>query len=197
MLVSLSVTKSVDFQGAQDEFSNVYNFTGVTNTVAALNELADRIVTLEKSIFGNDVAFRRVRIWGGEGLAPTTMLLTKDLTGFGALAPSAIYRECAVMVRWPLQSRISGFPTTNNTFRRVSRYLRKYLHTSVSHGYATTGGGAAFSPANPGPLRAYATDVMTPVAGVELCAPNEDKPVSGPQFAQYLEHRQFPRGRKE
>ena len=198
MQVSMSITKETDFQGKLDQFSNVYEFTGVDGAQTALNALADAVVALERPIFGDVVRFKRVRIWGGAGLDPTTMLLTKDLVGTGSAGSTAAqYAETAIMIRWPLPFRTSAFASTTNTFRRVSHYLRKYLHTCTLHGYEAGGRGAGFTPVAPNPLVAYATGVLTPVTGVQLCAPNGDVPTAGPTYARYLEHRQFPRGRKE
>lgn len=198
MRVKLSVTKFTDFQGKQDEFSNVYTYDGVTDSDDALNALADEVVSAERSCHGSDVIFRRVRIWNIGGVGPSTMRLTKDLSGEGMGGGSAqIYKECAQMVRWKLEPRIALFASTSNPARRISPYLRKFLHTTLAHGYNTSGSGGGNQPPPGGSLVDYARRITAPVAGVKLCNDRGEVPSEGPQFSRYLEHRQFPRGRKE
>lgn len=198
MQVTLSITKAVFFQGKLDEFSNVYEFTGVTDSADAFKALSEAVVGAERGIHSSDVQFKRVRIWGDEGLGVTTMQYSADLLGVGSIAASStFYRECALMVRWPLEHRIvpTSFPSPG--FKRASRYLRKYLHLAAPHSYSTAGDGNG-TDGNAVPLlKDYADRVVAPVAGVKLCAPNGDLPTAGPTWSRYLEHRQFPRGRKE
>jgi len=193
----MSITKSVDFQGKIDEFSNVYRFKGAIGTESGVGPLVDAMVDIERPIFSNQVAFKRARVWEDNALAPNTMLLTKDLLGQGGASSSAMYKELAIMLRYPLPFRIAVTTDTTNVVKRVSRYLRKYLHTDQLHGYPATGSGAAVVPLAAGSLTVYSQKILEPIPGVLLCAPNGDVPTGPAKFSGWLEHRQFPRGRKE
>jgi hypothetical protein len=194
----MSITKSTDFQGKAEEFSNTYAYTGVEDSDAAINALIDAVVALERQIFSTVVTFVRVKVWQTNGVGPNVMRVTRDLTGAGtAINEAGMYRECVQMVRWPLPARVSLSITGNNLVKRVSRYLRKYLHTGSSHGYPISGGGAAHVVGAGLPLRTYAEGVVQPRPGAFLCSPEGDQTTAGPTFGKYLEHRQFPRGRKE
>lgn len=198
MRVKLTVTKETAFQGNIDEFSNVYTYEDVAADDASLNALADAVVAAEKTVFAQDVNFRRVRIWNIGGLGPSTMQLTKDLTGSGAVQPSTgMYRECAIMVRFKLAPRVALFPTTNNPARRISPYLRKFLHTGALHGYDAPGNGPGTVPVAGSTLPQYAATIREPRPGIFLCNDAGEKPADAATFSRYLEHRQFPRGRKE
>jgi hypothetical protein len=195
--VQLSITKSTEFQGRLDEFSNVYRFTGVTSSPAPLQALADKMVALERPIFSNQVNFKRVRIWEDNNLVANTMLITQDLTDVGGAPAGNMYKECAIMLRYPLPFRTAVTSDLNNSVKRVSRYLRKYLHTCAAQGYSDPGNGSGYTPPVPSALQTYATAIVEPLAGVQLCAPNGDTPTGPHKFHPYVEHRQFPRGRKE
>ena len=198
MQVMLSITKSVLFQGNTEEFSNVYTYDGVSDDDSAVESLVDAVVAAERPIFSGAVRFVRAKAWKVAGLGPNVMRITKDLSGNGgATTGASMYPELAVMVRWSLPSRTTAFLSSDNAVRRVSRYLRKYLHTCTPHNLAIDAGGSGSTPAATSPLTAYANAVRAPLNGVNLCAPNGDQPSGSHRFHPYLEHRQFPRGRKE
>lgn len=196
--LKVGVTKETSFQGKLDEFSNIYTYTGDFPDSADYTALADAVVAAERTIFANNVTFKRVRVWGEDSIGRNVMLLTKDLLGTGSGVPTTgMYKECAIMLRWPLKPRVVGTGSFTNTFKRVSPYLRKYLHTGMLHGYDGAGAGDGFTPQAASVLQTYAQTIREPIPGKLLTNDLGDAPEAPHTFARWLEHRQFPRGRKE
>jgi hypothetical protein len=102
-----------------------------------------------------------------------------------------MYRECASLVSWPLPRR---FGLT----RTIRRDLRKFFRTGTQALAQDSSGQSPFNQATMDNTVKTAIDALTePIGGVKLCAPNGDLPTGPWKVAPYLEHRQFPRGRKE
>jgi hypothetical protein len=187
----VAITKAVSFQGQDQEFANVYCYeTGIVNP--NFDSLADAIVAAEKGLFANTVSFRKAQIWD-VGVPPNIMRLTKTLTGTGNAAGGGMYRECALLVKWPLPRSTAGASSRQ-------RSLKKYLHTA-----GTTGGGGAENGATAlgaissiAGLQGYINAVNNPLNGeATLISPSGAVPNGPAVLHPYLEHRQFPRGRKE
>lgn len=130
-IVGVSITKSLSFRGAAQEFGNTYYYTTplpVTQTVA--DGLVDAIVTKEKAIFSGSVSFLRGRCWTAGGTpSQNEMLVTKALsgTGSGAAAIAGQDRERAFLVRFRAGVDSRGNPV----------YLRKWWHLNVGSMGAT------------------------------------------------------------
>lgn len=187
----VAVTKSVPFQGSGDEFSNVYTYeTGITDP--DFNQLADAIVAAEKLVFASLITFLRVQVWDA-GLPPNTMRLSKAVTGQGAASATAgAYRECALLVKWPL-------PPSTSSGRARQRSLKKWLHTSNFGSVTQMQGDTAYAStaAIPG-LAGYISAITNPISGGATLTSDSGAEPSGPAVLHpYLEHRQFPRGRKQ
>jgi hypothetical protein len=189
--VKLAITKMVPWRSGMEETANVYTYDSVdTASSTAMNGLADAVVSAEKAIFGNGVNFTKAQLWS-VGVGINYMYLSKALTGAGTSGINDImYAECAILVSWPL-------PRSTVLTRAARRDLRKYLHTCRLHGYQTTGQeSTARGKRAATTLNTYMDAVAEPVSGIKLCAPNGDLPTGQGGIAGYLEHRQFPRGRK-
>lgn len=194
-IMEVSISKQTLFQGQQDVFSNRYMFEVPELNQATGEALINAVVAAEKALHASDVEFVHGRAFTTGPLGSGSMYATLELDGFGARAPAAaMYRECAVLVQWPLPRGASIVPGALGRYRS----LKKWLHANTLPG-ATNGelaGTAALTAATKQPFRDYAAAIEAIPAG-DLCAPDGAKP-NGPAFVQdYMEHRQFPRGRKE
>lgn len=121
-LVGVSITKSVQFRGVQQEFSNVYYYWGDLPVIAAeANSLIDQLVTTEKKLHSSAVAFLFGRCWSAGGSRESNnMIVQKPLSGFGNFATIAnLDRERAYLVRWRAGINSRGKPV----------YLRKWYHS--------------------------------------------------------------------
>ncbi len=191
-LYKVAVEKSIPFQGKEEYFSNVYTFDVTSgDSLFELETLADRIVDIEVPLFVTSVTFRHVRLWSA-GIGPNYMWVSKAIPQprTGTRAGELVYRECALLISWPL-------PRRQGLRRTIRRDLRKWLHTGTHHGHSVAGHGTPQTINGLAGVPAYVNDIKEPVAGAFLCAPNGDRPTGPAVAAPYLEHRQFPRGRKE
>jgi hypothetical protein len=187
----VEITKSVPFQGRTEETANLYavecgpldpNFT----------DLINHFVAAEKPIFSTAVSFIRGRVWD-IGLPPNTMREVLTLTGTGSQTDvPGYYRECCILVKWPL-------PRSTASGSSRQRSLKKFLHTCCALSGTVLGGTATLPAIATIPnLAAYITAVTSNATlDFDLVSPSGAVP-SGPAVLHpYLEHRQFPRGRKQ
>jgi hypothetical protein len=120
--IGISITKSVAFRNATQEFSNVYYYqnSGALPDETSANALIDELVTFEKTIHGSSVTFVRGRCWSQVGSpSSNNMIAQKNLSGTGSLTPNAtVDRERAFLfkIRAGVDSR--GNPV----------WLRKWFH---------------------------------------------------------------------
>lgn len=197
MPFAVAITKRAMFQGREEEFSNVYQYGGASPTDAEASALIDFLVAEERGVHAAAVTFVLGFVYEIGGTpAENLPILRKDLSGTGDLPTlHPIYRECAVMV-FARSSRPSSLG------RPV--YFRKWLHACAlpnsSDGTAAVAGNGAISSATQSLFTAYMSAVMTPtVNGIEyvMQATNGGTAQTPPTCFPYLEHRQFPQGRKE
>src|SRR5215217_594862 len=132
---AVSITKSIQWRGQQENFSNVYHFDTQQpiNTDAGWDSLIDQIVASEKTIHSNLVTFRIGRVWGptNQGPAASETQRIKDLSGTGSMTVGVrIYSEAAVVAHFFVGRRAG-------TGRK--RFLRKFFH---SQGLPTSLAGA-------------------------------------------------------
>jgi hypothetical protein len=120
MILGVAVTKGTSWRGIAEEFTNVYHYDAAVDTTS--DQVADGVVNAERQVFGNNVSYKRVQVYGpADGtILQNRMLLQKDLTGVGAVDTGSVTaKELTAVVSW-------------NTGRVNSRggriYLRKYLH---------------------------------------------------------------------
>lgn len=119
--VGVSITKSVSFRGATQEFSNVYYYNVATQLNAGqADTLIDDLTTLEKTFHSALVTFVRGRCWTETGnIATNEMLSQKNLSGTGARGSvSGMDAERAFLFR-----RRAGVDSRGNPV-----YLRKWYH---------------------------------------------------------------------
>jgi hypothetical protein len=121
--IGISITKSVAFREATQEFSNVYYYEngGALPSAAGADELIDEVVALEKGRHALSVTFVRGRLWSQVGSpGQNNMISQKPLTGTGGTSSSAtVDRERAFLVRWRAGNDSRGNPV----------YLRKWFHS--------------------------------------------------------------------
>lgn len=190
--VKVQITKRASFQGKSNEWSNVYTYEVNSTSEGDMAALVSVVKNNEQTIHGSDVEFVRAAVWS-LGWVSNTMIYTITWTNtWGSqIANQNMYQECAVLVQWPLPRSVSG---------GKSRYraLKKWYHTNHSHGYTLNGRQArgAFEISEPLPA-AMVTLTSPGIAGAKLCNDGGETPTQAFQLGQYLEHRQFPRGRKE
>lgn len=193
MIIGISLTKSVPFRGADQEFSNVYHYLLDTAVTAPWQSIVDELVAFEKSIHSQDVTFVRAQGWKAGGTpADNTMEHQEELTGTGTASamPAAMDRERAFLFRWPAGADVRGKPV----------YLRKWYHT------CGTFGGIGYTPSDavlqnvaeiPSVIRDSLADVVSAVNEVggteawDLCAPSGRTWQAQPQCHRYLEHHQL------
>lgn len=192
-IFKVAIEKEATFQGKVERWSNVYTLTREGSaTDTELEAMADDLVSQERAVHSNQVSYKKARVWD-VGSPPNYMRVSKDLNVTGGMTTSSpIYRECAVMISAPLPRRFG-------VFRSLRRDLRKYLHTCHSHGQDAAGATAPTAAAgSDAQMTTFMGILLTGTTGnFEHCAPNGDQPTGPWVQAPYLEHRQFPRGRKE
>jgi len=171
-IYGVSVTKSVEWHGQPEEFSNTYHYnSGLLDNVTA-NALLDQLVPLERGVHGSNVNFKEARVWeaGGSPQENETILI-RDISGAGVLpSVAAIYRECCVVVKLYLGRK-------STTGRRI--YLKKFVRPCALPSNDSDGvtGGRALIQSNTDPFKTYGNSIKNlTVAGIpdgaRLCAPD-------------------------
>lgn len=119
--VGASVTKSVSFRGVQQEFTNVYHYTGGTWDVSAATSLLDQIKAAEVPLHSPDVSFLRGAVWTSDGgPSSNNMLLQKNYSGVGSgVGITTMDRERAFLIQWAAGTDSRGHKV----------YLRKWYHS--------------------------------------------------------------------
>jgi hypothetical protein len=189
---AVSITKSAQWRGQQEEFSNVYHLLTTPGQLFPDAEIIAELERLEKLVHSTEVTFRTGRTWGPTDLGPAESVTREivDLSGAGSQTPgSSVYRECAVLVQWPLGRYGS---------RNRPQYLRKWLHTfGAALGYPPDGSTPISSPPLPtSSLGQYMAEVtVVNPSGLtddfELCTADGRTPIAAAAPYPYFEHRQF------
>lgn len=196
----VTIEKETSFQGRTERFSNQYCYDTSVSTAAEMTALINAIVGLEQPIHCTTVSFKRGRIFTRAGLNgagdPGNMYHVLDLTAAGTLplvSTLPLYRELAYLLKFPLPRKVLAGGALGR-----QRSLKKWIHPCSSSGMGTgpVDGSQPITPV-PGFLTTYLSGIQVPVAGSQLCSPDGTLPNAAGQVHQYLEHRQFPRGRKE
>lgn len=120
--IGVSITKSVSFRGAIQEFSNVYYYdVSALPSVSEADTFIDNLTTLEKTFHSTAVTFVRGRCWSQIGTKEQNeMISQKNLTGTGARAVETFMdRERAYLFRMRAGVDSRGNPV----------YLRKWYHS--------------------------------------------------------------------
>lgn len=197
----LTIEKANGFQNRVEEWGNTYLYDMSSVTDGDYTLLINNVVAAEKAVHAADVTFKRARVYTTQGLNNVleggSMYKVVELTGTGSMAAGGsiqIYRECAILVKWPLPRK----DLVGGALGR-QRSLKKWVR-SCSSAFMTA---AALSGASSIPQAAidhyttYGNAVLTPTPVSQLSAPDGAEPNAAVQIHPYLEHRQFPRGRKE
>lgn len=195
----LSIEKEATFQGKTERWSNVYCYDTNVSTASEMTALVNAVVALEQPIHGTVVAFKRARIYTRQGLNagdPGNMYHVQELTAAGTATypgPYPLYRELAVLIKLPMARKVFAGGQLGR-----QRSLKKWYHPCTSFHLSSTG--IMEGTATIGTVAAYTTlmsGIQVPVSGSQLVSPYGDPPNAAGQIHGYLEHRQFPRGRKE
>jgi hypothetical protein len=122
----VTITKSITFRGAAQDFSNTYFYQSVQGTVSEADAIAliDALVALEKPMHGTSVSFKFARAWSAGGTqAQNNMIAQKQLSGNGTGGSPAVGmdKERAFLVRFRAGNDSKGRPV----------YLRKWWHLDV------------------------------------------------------------------
>lgn len=121
--IGLSITKTVSFRGATQEFSNVYYFEmAALPSAGGADTIIDNMANKEKSFHSSLVTFTKGRVWSQEGSPGANQMISqKNLTGTGqrATPTQAWDRERAFLFRLR-----AGTDSRGN-----SVYLRKWYHS--------------------------------------------------------------------
>lgn len=196
----ISIEKEATFQGKTERWSNAYCYETAATTDAEYSTLIDAIVAAERPVHAPQVSFKRASVYTTQGLnGPAdlgSMYFVKDLSVVGTAIASGggtMYREAAVLVKWPLPRKQKA------TGLGRQRSLKKWIHTCSVMGFntAVNQGTEALTSTEKGPFMTYAASIGGPVTGTTLVAPDGTPPSGVAQVHDYLEHRQFKRGRKK
>lgn len=197
----VAIEKEMTFQGRTERWSNVYCFDTNAADETAYAALVTGVVNAEKPVHASNVSFKKGRVYTTSGLNgitdPGNMYYVTDLTAVGTGVNSgsgAMYRECAVLVKWPLPRKVGLLGSLGR-----QRSLKKWIHPGAGLSLTTNEieGTAALSSTAKAPFVTYASAVQVPVSGSQIVSPDGTLPNAAAQIHNYLEHRQFPRGRKE
>lgn len=193
--IGISVTMSVAFRNSVQEFSNVVYYDGLAGDPNATqaSDLIDEFSNRLKALHATTVTFVRGRLWRQTAdKATTEMLLQKNLSGTGSIAPVTTWdRERAYLFRLRAGVDSRGNPV----------YLRKWIHAEGDLGGISTAGGiqantSGFTAGNRTTLAALMNAFGTCGTGVTLgtiCAKSGRQPTAGAVWEahQFLEHHQL------
>lgn len=191
-VVKVAITKRSMFQGQNNEYSNVYSYQVITADEPNMRSLVEYVRERERDIHSTAVEFIAGRCWE-LGTLSNVMVVSDTWTGlYGrAIDHAAMYKECAILVQWPLPRVVSGG-------RSRHRALKKWFHTNSLHGYGSSGEQARSALATTETLYIALQGLSDPnISGATICNEDGEEPTTGFKVGKYLEHRQFPTGRKE
>jgi hypothetical protein len=125
----VSITKEVNFRGAQQPFSNIYYYNNpAIPEIGPANDLLDSLIPIEKDLHSALVTFVEARVWSAGGTAlDNEMIVIRDLSGGGVGSSQEIDPERAILIQWPAGVDIRGLPV----------YLRKWYHSMGTPAAAT------------------------------------------------------------
>lgn len=187
----VAITKKVSFRGADQEFTNVYHYTGPTLSVSDATALAGQIKTKEVSFHSTDVVFVRYKVWtSGGGQAQNQMVAAGSLSGTGNQAVNTnMDRERAVLVMFAAGFDIRGHPVK----------LRKWYHScggcgDIAFGATVLQNTAQIASADRTTIANIADDLLVLTQGggtYNLCAESGRAGGTPVEVHRYLEHHQL------
>lgn len=195
------VTMACQFQGKEDEFSNVFHYLNDTiiDTQAGWESLADQVVAGIRPLFSGGVTFKRVRVHGPtDGTKQEDqMRLVKDLTGTGTTTGTiAMFPESVLLARRYVGRGPNG----------GKQILRKFFHCLAVPGTGVSNEMARGVSALPSTAKTPITSALDSINSINvggapniMCTPKGKVPPGGEAWtvAPYVSTRQFKRGRKE
>lgn len=199
-LMFVAIEKEASFQGRTERWSNVYCYESSASTESAYQALITGVLNAERPVHANTVSFKLARIYTTEGLNgltdPGSMLAAAELSVVGTGVNSGTgqcYRECAVLVKWPLPRKQFTFSVGRQ------RSLKKWIHMcgTLALSSANMEGTSQIVGTALTPFATYASAVRVPASGSLLSSPDGTPSTDNAIVHPWVEHRQFPRGRKE
>jgi hypothetical protein len=183
---AFSITKMIQWRGANQEYSNVYHFDISDPNSFDFESRLVQLRTQEVPLHATDVSFVKARAWGPTGQGPSASQTQEilDWTGIsGSKAPSTgWYKELAFMIFWPL-GRYGE--------RNRPQFLRKWLHTNNTLAIITAAqSGSSAITTTPADIATYISNIAN-MGG--YCTEKGRTPISPGQLYPYLEHRQLGR----
>lgn len=120
-IFAVSLTKSVSFRGVQQEFSNVYHYSGTLPDATQAAAIVTAMKNIEVDLHSLDVSFVRYRVWSAGGSPAANLMIAQGtMSGTGAQTVNgSMDRERAVLVRFANGIDVRGRPV----------YLRKWYHS--------------------------------------------------------------------
>jgi hypothetical protein len=196
----VSVEKESTFQGRTERWSNVYCYEMPTVTVAAHEAIQDAVLAAERPVHGPNVTFKRTRVFTTEGLNTGDdgimySIMERNAAGTGTNSGSgSMYKEAACLVKWPLPRKTLPLGGLGR-----QRSLKKWIHPCSILAFTAleATGEQALTTTAKAPFVTYAAAVRTPTGGSLVSPADGAEPSDTAIVHPYLEHRQFPRGRKE
>lgn len=120
-IFAVAITKSTPFRGVNQEFSNVYHYSGTLPVASQADAVMDALKAIEVPFHSSDVTFVRGKLWSAGGSAGSNQMISqKNFSGVGSqAATSTMDRERAVLIRFANGIDVRGRPV----------YLRKWYHS--------------------------------------------------------------------
>lgn len=196
----VAVEKEATFQGRTERWSNVYCYDMADVSISAQEALQDAVVAAERPVHATSVTFKRTRLFTTEGLnlgdsGIMYSIMERNTPGtMGATGTGSFYKECAVLIKWPLPRMVKALGGLGR-----QRSLKKWIHMGGGGPLSASEmtGEVALGSTAKAPFLTYAAAVRTP-NGAKLVSPADGAEPSDTAIVHpWLEHRQFPRGRKE
>jgi hypothetical protein len=198
-VLGVYIKKSITFQGAPRTFGNTYHFSA--DNVQIWDEgdcsvLAGAVAQAERQVHSTSVAFLEAAVWGptdNGNQQDNIMRYRGSLSGNGSAGPGTkpIYRELALMFKWPL----GRYGSKNRP-----QYLRKWIHPCADIGTWTD---LQLQGVDQIVMMTSMTNYVTAVTNVTvtgapdttvaLCTFDGRLPVAAGSVKPYIEHHQFGR----
>lgn len=191
-IFAVAITKSVSFRGVQQEFTNVYHYSGTLPGVSQAAAVAAALKTKEVQYHSSDVTFVRYKVWSAGGSSGSNVMIDQgNLSGTGSqTVNSSMDRERAVLIRVSNGIDVRGRPV----------YLRKWYHSCGDFAGVSFSGGllqntTQISSANRTAIASlFQTDFLSPtISGVtyNLCSARGTAGGTPITCHPYLEHHQL------
>ena len=173
---AISIKKSFQFRGVQEETSNVYHYD-YTGNDANHNAILDALIPADRACHSPGFQYKEARVWGptNQGPEASQTRLIRDLSGAGTMVVQGadVYRELCMVLR----IFVGRYGTKNR-----KQYLRKYFHLTSMPGSGSNyiGSEASVGSSNKTPyitaLNSVRSIILPLNTQVFMCTPNGNSP---------------------